>query len=145
MRRRVGFVFQFFNLIPRLDAKANVELPLAIAGVPSRERASKAEDALERVGLGDRMRHKSSELSGGERQRVAVARALVTEPSFLLMDEPTGNLDSVSAGEMMDLVVDLNSSKNMTAVIVTHNQEISDRTKRTMKMRDGCIVSDQVR
>jgi putative ABC transport system ATP-binding protein len=145
MRKRVGFVFQFFNLIPRLDAKANVELPLAIAGVPSRERTKKAEEALKRVGLSDRMRHKSSELSGGERQRVAVARALVTEPSFLLMDEPTGNLDSVSAGEMMDLVVDLNSSKNMTAVIVTHNQEISDRTKRTMRMRDGCIVSDQVR
>jgi len=144
MRKRVGFVFQFFNLIPRLDAKANVELPLAIAGLPSRERTRKAEEALKRVGLGDRMRHKSSELSGGERQRVAVARALVTEPSFLLMDEPTGNLDSVSAGEMMDLVVDLNSSKNMTAVIVTHNQEISDRTKRTMRMRDGRIVSDQV-
>lgn len=144
-RKRVGFVFQFFNLIPRLDARANVELPLVIAGVPSRERTRKVEEALKRVGLGDRMRHKSSELSGGERQRVAVARALVTEPSFLLMDEPTGNLDSVSAGEMMDLVVDLNSSKNMTAVIVTHNQEISDRTKRTMKMRDGCIVSDQVR
>ncbi len=144
-RKRVGFVFQFFNLIPRLDARANVELPLVIAGVPSRERTRKVEEALKRVGLGDRMRHKSSELSGGERQRVAVARALVTEPSFLLMDAPTGNLDSVSAGEMMDLVVDLNSSKNMTAVIVTHNQEISDRTKRTMKMRDGCIVSDQVR
>lgn len=145
MRRRVGFVFQFFNLIPRLDAEANVELPLAIAGVASGERRKKAENALMSVGLGDRMRHKSAELSGGERQRVAVARALVTEPSFLLMDEPTGNLDSVSAAEIMDLVVNLNSSAKMTTVIVTHNQEISDRTRRTMRMRDGCIVSDEVR
>jgi putative ABC transport system ATP-binding protein len=144
MRRRVGFVFQFFNLIPRLDAKANVELPLAIAGVPSKERKKKAEDALKNVGLGDRMHHKSAELSGGERQRVAVARALVTEPSFLLMDEPTGNLDSVSASDMMDLVLDLNVTRKMTAVIVTHNQEISDRTRRTMRMRDGSIISDEV-
>jgi putative ABC transport system ATP-binding protein len=142
--RNVGFVFQFFNLIPRLNAQANVELPLAIAGVSRKERKVRAENALESVGLGDRMTHKSAELSGGERQRVAVARALVTEPSFLLMDEPTGNLDSKTAQGMMDLVVALNSEKQVTVIVVTHDSEIAGRTRRTLKMRDGIIVSDEV-
>ncbi|NWF95635.1 MAG: ABC transporter ATP-binding protein [Candidatus Thorarchaeota archaeon] len=145
LRMRVGFVFQSFNLIPRLDARANVELPLAISGVPKKERAERAVDALRSVGLADRTHHRPSELSGGERQRVAVARALVNEPTFLLMDEPTGNVDSVSAGEIMDLVVELNESKKVTVVVVTHNQEIADRTRRTIRMRDGRIVSDEVR
>lgn len=144
MRRNVGFVFQFFNLIPRLNAQANVELPLAIAGVSRKERRARAEDALRSISLGDRMTHKSAELSGGERQRVAVARALVTEPSFLLMDEPTGNLDSKTAQEMMDLVVDLNSKKQVTVIIVTHDAEVAGRTRRTLRMRDGLIVADEV-
>jgi len=144
MRRNVGFVFQFFNLIPRLNAQANVELPLAIAGVSRKERRARTEDALRSISLGDRMTHKSAELSGGERQRVAVARALVTEPSFLLMDEPTGNLDSKTAQEMMDLVVDLNSKKQVTVIIVTHDAEVAGRTRRTLRMRDGLIVADEV-
>jgi len=143
-RKSVGFVFQFFNLIPRLNAEANVELPLAIAGISRKERKARAENALKSVGLADRMSHKSAELSGGERQRVAVARALVTDPSFLLMDEPTGNLDSKTAQEMMDLVVDLNREKQVTVVIVTHDSEVAARTRRTLRMRDGLIVGDEV-
>ena len=143
-RKNVGFVFQFFNLIPRLNARANVELPLSIAGVPKKERKARSEEALKNVGLGDRMDHKSSELSGGERQRVAVARALITNPAFLLMDEPTGNLDSKTAQEMMDLVVELNKSQNMTVIIVTHNKAVALRTRRTFSMLDGLIASDEV-
>jgi putative ABC transport system ATP-binding protein len=141
-RKNVGFVFQFFNLIPRLNAIANVELPLSIAGVPGKERRAMAEEALRMVGLGERMKHKSSELSGGERQRVAMARALVTKPSFLLMDEPTGNLDSKTAQDMMDLVVNLNEEQKMTVLIVTHDSEVAERTRRTLRMRDGLIVED---
>jgi len=141
-RTNVGFVFQFFNLIPRLNAIANVELPLTIAGVPRKERRALAEEALRMAGLGDRMTHKSSELSGGERQRVAMARALVTKPSFLLMDEPTGNLDSKTAQGMMDLVVNLNKEIKMTVLIVTHDAEVASRTRRTLRMRDGLIVED---
>jgi len=143
-RKNVGFVFQFFNLIPRLNARDNVELPLTIAGIPKKERKARTEEALKNVGLGDRMDHKSSELSGGERQRVAVARALITKPSFLLMDEPTGNLDSKTAQDMMDLVIDLNKSQNMTVIIVTHDKSISLRTRRTFSMTDGLISSDEV-
>ena len=141
-RKNVGFVFQFFNLIPRLNAIANVELPLTIAGVPRKERRALAEEALLMAGLGERMKHKSSELSGGERQRVAMARALVTKPSFLLMDEPTGNLDSKTAQEMMDLVVNLNEEIKMTVLIVTHDAEVAGRTRRTLRMRDGLIEED---
>ena len=143
-RKNVGFVFQFFNLIPRLNARDNVELPLTIAGIPKKERKARTEEALKNVGLGDRMDHKSSELSGGERQRVAVARALITKPSFLLMDEPTGNLDSKTAQDMMELVIDLNKSQNMTVIIVTHDKSISLRTRRTFSMTDGLISSDEV-
>ncbi|MDF1539021.1 MAG: ABC transporter ATP-binding protein [Candidatus Thorarchaeota archaeon] len=141
-RKNVGFVFQFFNLIPRLNAVANVELPLTIAGVHGKERRALAEDALRMVGLGERMTHKSAELSGGERQRVAMARALVTKPSFLLMDEPTGNLDSKTAQDMMDLVVNLNEEQKMTVLIVTHDAEVAGRTRRTLRMRDGLIEED---
>ena len=143
-RKQVGFVFQFFNLISRLDAKANVELPLMISGISRSERKERVIDSLTKVGLAERMTHKSSELSGGERQRVAVARALVNRPAFLLMDEPTGNLDSKTAQEMMDLVVKLNEELQMTVIIVTHDQEVSVRTRRTLRMRDGLIVSDEV-
>ena len=144
LRQRVGFVFQFFNLISRLDAMGNVELPLTIAGVPSKERRARAEQMLEKVGLGDRMHHKPSELSGGERQRVAVARALVTDPSFLLMDEPTGNLDSVTASEMMDLVELVNRDLGMTVIVVTHDPDVSNRARRKIRLVDGNIDADEV-
>ena len=144
LRQRVGFVFQFFNLISRLDAIGNVELPLTIAGVPAEERRVKAEQMLEKVGLGDRMHHKPAELSGGERQRVAVARALVSDPSFLLMDEPTGNLDSVTAAEMMDLVDTVNQDLGMTVIVVTHDPDVSNRARRKIRLVDGQIDSDEV-
>jgi len=144
LRQRVGFVFQFFNLISRLDAIGNVELPLTIAGVPAEERRAKAEQMLEKVGLGDRMHHKPSELSGGERQRVAVARALVSDPSFLLMDEPTGNLDSVTAAEIMDLVETVNQDLGMTVIVVTHDPDVSNRARRKIRLVDGQIDSDEV-
>ncbi len=144
LRQRVGFVFQFFNLISRLDAIGNVELPLTIAGVPAEERRVKAEAMLKKVGLGDRMHHKPSELSGGERQRVAVARALVNDPSFLLMDEPTGNLDSVTAAEMMDLVETVNQDLGMTVIVVTHDPDVSNRARRKIRLVDGQIDSDEV-
>ncbi|TFG27197.1 ABC transporter ATP-binding protein [Candidatus Thorarchaeota archaeon] len=144
LRQRVGFVFQFFNLISRLDAVGNVELPLTIAGVPSKERRARAEKMLGKVGLGDRMHHKPSQLSGGERQRVAVARALVTDPSFLLMDEPTGNLDSVTASEIMDLVDRVNQEFGMTIIVVTHDPAVSNRARRKIRLVDGHIESDEV-
>ncbi|TFG30300.1 ABC transporter ATP-binding protein [Candidatus Thorarchaeota archaeon] len=144
LRQRVGFVFQFFNLISRLNALGNVELPLTIAGVRGLERRQKAEQMLEKVGLDDRMHHKPSELSGGERQRVAVARALVTEPSFLLMDEPTGNLDSVTANEIMDLVEDVNREFAMTVIVVTHDPDVGRRARRSIRLLDGSIHSDEV-
>ena len=144
LRQRVGFVFQFFNLISRLDATGNVELPLTIAGVPTKERRVRAEQMLTEVGLEDRMHHKPSELSGGQRQRVAVARALVTNPSFLLMDEPTGNLDSVTASEIMDLVDVVNRDLGMTVIVVTHDPDVSNRARRKIRLVDGRIASDEV-
>ncbi|MGY5858127.1 MAG: ATP-binding cassette domain-containing protein, partial [Candidatus Thorarchaeota archaeon] len=131
-------------LISRLDAIGNVELPLTIAGVPSNERRARAEQMLEKVGLGDRMHHTPSELSGGERQRVAVARALVSDPSFLLMDEPTGNLDSVTASEIMDLVDTVNQEFGMTIIVVTHDPAVSNRARRKIRLVDGHIESDEV-
>jgi putative ABC transport system ATP-binding protein len=144
LRQRVGFVFQFFNLISRLDAIGNVELPLTIAGATRDERRAKAEEMLEKVGLAGRIHHKPSELSGGERQRVAVARALVTDPSFLLMDEPTGNLDSVTASEIMDLVDVVNRDLGMTVIVVTHDPDVSNRARRKIRLVDGNIASDEV-
>ncbi|MGV9169077.1 MAG: ABC transporter ATP-binding protein [Promethearchaeia archaeon] len=142
MRKSIGFVFQFYNLIPRLDAKGNVELPLTIAGMSKEERKDRVTDALAEVGLGDRMDHKPTELSGGERQRVAIARALVNNPTFLLMDEPTGDIDSETAQGIMELVIGLNEEQHITCIIVTHDPEVSKETPRILRMRDGHIVSD---
>ncbi|MHA1771761.1 MAG: ABC transporter ATP-binding protein [Candidatus Thorarchaeota archaeon] len=144
LRQNVGFVFQFFNLIPRLDAIGNVELPLAIAGVGRKERLERAVKMLENVGLTDRMHHRPAELSGGERQRVAVARALVNNPQFILMDEPTGNLDSKTALEIMTLVRELNEQFGVTVIVVTHDQEIGRQASRTLRMRDGLIIAEEV-
>ncbi len=138
----IGFVFQTFNLLARTTALGNVELPLVYAGLSKKERRRKAERALERVGLGDRMSHRSNELSGGQRQRVAVARALVNEPSILLADEPTGNLDSTTSGEIMELFDELNRSGN-TVILVTHEDDIAEHAHRIVTLRDGKIISDQ--
>jgi putative ABC transport system ATP-binding protein len=142
LRRRVGFVFQFFNLIPRLTARDNVELSLSIAGVSKAERKKRAEELLETVGLKDRINHKPAELSGGQQQRVAIARALANNPRFLLMDEPTGNIDSKTAREIMRLVKGLNAEKGVTIIMVTHDQHLAREAKRTVQMFDGVITSD---
>ena len=142
LRRRVGFVFQFFNLIPRFTARDNVELSLSIAGVSKAERKKLAEELLETVGLKDRINHKPAELSGGQQQRVAIARALANNPKFLLMDEPTGNIDSKTAREIMRLVKTLNTEKGVTIIMVTHDQHLAKEAKRTVQMFDGVITSD---
>lgn len=139
--REIGFVFQTFNLIPRMTAIENVALPLVYSGVGKKERTERAKEKLTEVGLGDRMDHKPNELSGGQRQRVAVARALINNPAIILADEPTGNLDSKTTEEIMDLFENLHQNGN-TIVIVTHEPEIADRTKRIVKLRDGSIESD---
>jgi putative ABC transport system ATP-binding protein len=144
LRRRVGFVFQFFNLIPRFTAKENVELSMSIADVAKSERTKRAETLLETVGLKDRMDHKPAELSGGEQQRVAIARALANDPKFLLMDEPTGNIDSKTAMEIMDLIKGLNEEKGVTVIMVTHDQRLASQSKRTLMMLDGSIVQETV-
>jgi len=144
LRRRVGFVFQFFNLIPRFTAKDNVELSLSIAGISRAERKKRAEELLETVGLKDRINHKPAELSGGQQQRVAIARALANNPRFLLMDEPTGNIDSRTAREIMRLVKRLNEEKGVTIIMVTHDQHLAREAKRTVQMFDGVITSDIV-
>ena len=139
----IGFVFQTFNLLARATALANVELPLVYDGSASRvERRERAREALDRVGLSDRMHHQPSELSGGQRQRVAIARALVNRPSLLLADEPTGNLDSRTSKEIMALFDELNRSGN-TIVVVTHEKEIAYHAARTIELRDGKIVADE--
>ncbi len=134
--RLIGFVFQTFNLLPRLDALENVELPLVYQGVSAPERRERARRCLERVGLGDRLRHRPMELSGGQRQRVAVARALVTDPGLLLADEPTGNLDSRSTAEILDLMDGLHA-EGQTLVLVTHEDEVARRARRVIHLRDG--------
>jgi len=144
LRRRIGFVFQFFNLIPRLTACKNVELPMAVSNVNKVERRKRAEELLETVGLKERINHKPAELSGGERQRVAIARALANNPKFLLMDEPTGNIDSKTAYGIIKLVKKLNEEKGVTILVVTHDQNISKQTKRTVQMLDGLIVDEKV-
>lgn len=144
LRRKIGFVFQFFNLIPRFTALENVELPMAIAGVGKEERRRRAAELLETVGLADRMNHKPTELSGGEQQRVAIARALTNNPRFLLMDEPTGNIDSKNAYEIIQLVKRLNREKGVTIVMVTHDQRLAAEATRTVHMLDGTIVKETV-
>jgi putative ABC transport system ATP-binding protein len=142
LRRSIGFVFQFFNLIPRLTARGNVELTLSIAGLNKNERRKRAEELLETVGLKERMNHKPSELSGGERQRVAIARALANNPGFLLMDEPTGNIDSKTAKEIMRLVKLLNKDEGVTIIIITHDQQLATQAKRLVRMLDGAITEE---
>jgi putative ABC transport system ATP-binding protein len=139
--RRVGFVFQQFNLLPGLSAWRNVELPLCYAGVRRDERRRRAIDQLHLVGLGDRIAHRPGELSGGQQQRVAVARALVTYPALLLADEPTGNLDSASTNELLDLF-DALHAQGRTVVLITHEADVAGRAQRVVRMRDGVISSD---
>jgi len=140
--REIGFVFQTFNLLPRANALHNVELPLIYSGVASTERKQHAHDALVQVGLGDRMHHKPNEMSGGQRQRVAVARALVTRPSIILADEPTGNLDSKTGDEIMALFESLSSQGN-TMIIVTHEESVARHARRILRIRDGQIAADE--
>jgi putative ABC transport system ATP-binding protein len=143
LRLKVGFVFQFFNLIPRFAAMDNVELSLAIANVSRSERKKRAVELLETVGLKDRMKHKPAELSGGQQQRVAIARALANNPTFLLLDEPTGNIDSKTAHELMEIIKNLNA-KGVTIIMVTHDQHLAREAKRTVQMMDGIIISNEV-
>ncbi len=140
--RKIGFVFQTFNLLARQSARSNVELPLIYAGVPAAKRHEMSKKVLEEVGLADRANHKPNELSGGERQRVAVARALINNPSLLLADEPTGNLDTKTSGEIMELFERLHEGGN-TIVLVTHEDDIGARARRIVRLRDGMIESDR--
>lgn len=139
--RRIGFVFQTFNLLPRLSALENVALPLVYAGISREERLEKSRKVLETVGLGDRVEHKPNELSGGQRQRVAVARALVNDPTIILADEPTGNLDSKTSEEIMEMFEGLHNAGN-TIILVTHEPDIADHAHRIVRLRDGQIESD---
>lgn len=140
--KEIGFVFQNFNLLPRLNALQNVELPMIYAGIKTDERKARALEALERVGLADRIHHKSSEMSGGQKQRVAIARALVSKPGILLADEPTGALDSKTGEEIMSLFNDLHKEGN-TIILITHEQEIANYAHRTIFIKDGAIHSDK--
>ncbi len=140
--REIGFVFQTFNLLPRYSALENVALPLIYKGVGKTDRLERAKEVLDQVGLGSRMDHKPNELSGGQRQRVAVARALVNKPSIILADEPTGNLDTKTSYEIMALFDDIHALGN-TIILVTHEEDIAERAKRIVRMRDGVVESDQ--
>jgi len=143
-RERIGFVFQFFHLVPRLTAQQNVELPLTLAGVAPRERHPLARHALEEMGLADRIDHRPDQLSGGQRQRVAIARATVTRPQLLLADEPTGNLDRTSGREVIQILEGLNS-QGLTLIVVTHDPEVGERAGRQVRMVDGRIEADRRR
>ena len=137
--RKIGFIFQFFNLLPRLTALRNVELPLTLADMPEEETIEKAKRMLVQVGLEDRINHKPSELSGGEQQRVAIARALINDPKLILADEPTGNLDTKTGLEIVQLMKELNEEKHQTFVVVTHDSAIAKKADRTLYLKDGLI------
>jgi len=141
--QKIGFVFQTFNLIPRADVFHNVELPMVYSGLSSSKRKKLAEEAIEKVGLTDRMKHKPSELSGGQRQRVAIARALVNNPSIILADEPTGNLDSSTGAEIMSVLDQLHQAGN-TIILVTHENDIAEHANRVIKLKDGLVESDEL-
>jgi putative ABC transport system ATP-binding protein len=143
-RNRIGFVFQFFHLIPRLTAAENVELPLILAGVDPKERKTRVTDALAVLGLKDRAKHRPDQLSGGQRQRVAIARATIMRPSMILADEPTGNLDRHSGGDVIEILENLNKS-GISLVIVTHDPALGERARRNIIMTDGRIISDKTR
>ena len=144
LRRRIGFVFQFFNLIPRFTARDNVELSMSIADMSKAQRRKRAIELLENVGLSDRVNHKPAELSGGQQQRVAIARALANNPKFLLLDEPTGNIDSKTAGEVIGLLKKLNVKDHVTIIMVTHDQHLAREANITFQMFDGQITSEVV-
>jgi ABC-type lipoprotein export system ATPase subunit len=139
VRLHIGFVFQYYNLIPRFSALRNIELPMTIKGLPKGERKEKALRLLDSVGLGDRANHKPSELSGGQQQRVAIARAMAQDPTYLLMDEPTGNIDTKNRDEIIKLVIDLNSEHRITTIIITHDPAIAKITNRTLYIVDGLL------
>ena len=141
-QRRIGFVFQSFHLVSRLTAAGNVELPMVFAGVAPTERRARAARALDAVGLSERADHRPEQLSGGERQRVAIARAVVMEPTILLADEPTGNLDSKSGVEIVELLEEMNS-RGLTLIVVTHDRDLGDRARRLILLRDGRVVQDR--
>ncbi|MCE7984962.1 MAG: ABC transporter ATP-binding protein [Caldilinea sp. CFX5] len=143
--RKIGFVFQSFNLLPRTSARANVELPLIYAGIGSRQRRKRAEEMLQLVGLGERLDHKPNELSGGQQQRVAIARALTNQPAMILADEPTGNLDSKTSIEIMQLFQRLNREHGITIIFVTHEADIAAYCKRVIYVRDGVVERDEKR
>lgn len=139
--RKIGFIFQQFNLIPKLDAYENVELPLIYQGVAAKERRERVQESLEKVGLAERMHHRPNQLSGGQQQRVAVARALVTRPTLILADEPTGNLDSKSSGDIMNLIRELHEQGN-TIILITHDNQIAANAPRQVQLMDGKIIRD---
>lgn len=141
--RKIGFVFQTYNLIGRQSALKNVELPMLYAGVPGGERTRRAKEWLERVGMGERMKHQPNELSGGQKQRVAIARAMVNEPALILADEPTGALDSQTSRTVMDLFYEMHNTYHKTIVLITHNPELADECERVLTLRDGLIVGER--
>ena len=141
--RKIGFVFQTYNLIGRQSALKNVELPMLYAGVPGGERIRRAKEWLERVGMGERMKHQPNELSGGQKQRVAIARAMVNEPALILADEPTGALDSQTSRTVMDLFHEMHNTYHKTIVLITHNPELADECERVLTLRDGLIVDER--
>ncbi|MBD3205404.1 ATP-binding cassette domain-containing protein [Candidatus Bathyarchaeota archaeon] len=141
--REIGFIFQFFNLIPRMDAQGNVELPMAIRGISRSKRTARAQELLKLVGLAERSDHKPSQLSGGEQQRVAIARALANEPHLILADELTGNLDSTTGAEIMNLLKRLNKEEGKTFILITHDPQVGQSTDRLVQLRDGEVVGEK--